>query len=235
MEIDLTIEQTGPHEAIPYELLYEADPSREAVADYIARGSCYIARIEGRTVGVSVLLRTRPFTMELVNLCVAEPYRRQGIATRLIAHAAERARAAECRILEVGTGNAGIGQLGALPALRLFDRVDRKGLFRQVLPGADLRKRNRVPGHGSAQNGTITADSPTRPPAACERRNRHTRPLGPVCGRNGIRWIKEEAASDHRSVDRTSGVLPHKQGRKGPAVAPLPILLYGRYCTESFR
>ena len=97
MEIDLTIEQTGPHEAIPYELLYEADPSREAVADYIARGSCYIARIEGRTVGVSVLLRTRPFTMELVNLCVAEPYRRQGIATRLIAHAAERARAAECR------------------------------------------------------------------------------------------------------------------------------------------
>lgn len=29
MEIDLTIEQTGPHEAIPYELLYEADPSRE--------------------------------------------------------------------------------------------------------------------------------------------------------------------------------------------------------------
>ena len=86
MEIDLTIEQTGPHEAIPYELLYEADPSREAVADYIARGSCYIARIEGRTVGVSVLLRTRPFTMELVNLCVAEPYRRQGIATRLIAH-----------------------------------------------------------------------------------------------------------------------------------------------------
>ena len=111
MEIDLTIEQTGPHEAIPYELLYEADPSREAVADYIARGSCYIARIEGRTVGVSVLLRTRPFTMELVNLCVAEPYRRQGIATRLIAHAAERARAAECRILEVGTGNAGIGQL----------------------------------------------------------------------------------------------------------------------------
>ena len=111
MEIDLTIEQTGPHEAIPYELLYEADPSREAVADYIARGSCYIARIEGRTVGVSVLLRTRPFTMELVNLCVAEPYRRQGIATRLIVHAAERARAAECRILEVGTGNAGIGQL----------------------------------------------------------------------------------------------------------------------------
>ena len=111
MEIDLTIEQTGPHEAIPYELLYEADPSREAVADYIARGSCDIARIEDRTVGVSVLLRTRPFTMELVNLCVAEPYRRQSIATRLIAHAAERARAAECRILEVGTGNAGIGQL----------------------------------------------------------------------------------------------------------------------------
>ena len=54
MEIDLTIEQTGPHEAIPYELLYEADPSREAVADYIARGSCYIARIEGRTASTAV-------------------------------------------------------------------------------------------------------------------------------------------------------------------------------------
>ena len=95
MEIDLTIEQAGLQEPIPYEL----------------RGTCYIARLGGRSVGVSVLLRTRPFTMELVNLCVAEPYRRQGIATRLIAHAAERARAAKCRILEVGTGNAGIGQL----------------------------------------------------------------------------------------------------------------------------
>ena len=111
MEIDLTIEQAGLQEPIPYELLYEADPSREAVADYIARGTCYISRLGGRTVGVSVLLRTRPFTMELVNLCVAEPYRRQGIATRLVAHAAERARAAKCRILEVGTGNEGIDQL----------------------------------------------------------------------------------------------------------------------------
>ena len=159
MEIDLTIEQTGPHEAIPYELLYEADPSREAVADYIARGSCYIARIEGRTVGVSVLLRTRPFTMELVNLCVAEPYRRQGIATRLIAHAARGG----VPYTRSGNRQRRDRPTGALPALRLFDRVDRKGLFRQVLPGADLRKRNRVPGHGSAQNGTITADSPTRP------------------------------------------------------------------------
>ena len=203
MEIDLTIEQTGPHEAIPYELLYEADPSREAVADYIARGSCYIARIEGRTVGVSVLLRTRPFTMELVNLCVAEPYRRQGIATRLIAHAAERARAAECRILEVGTGNAGIGQLALYQRCGFSIESIEKDYFVRYYPEPIY------------ENGT--------------------RPLGPVCGRNGIRWIKEEAASDHRSVDRTSGVLPHKQRRKGPAVAPLPILLYGRYCTESFR
>ncbi|MFQ8827220.1 MAG: GNAT family N-acetyltransferase [Alistipes sp.] len=90
-------------------MLYEADPSREAVADYIARGMLH-SPARGRTVGVSVLLRTRPFTMELVNLCVAEPYR--GKASPPADRPCRRkARAAKCRILEVGTGNAGIGQL----------------------------------------------------------------------------------------------------------------------------
>ena len=64
-------------EELPYDLLYEADPSREAVDDYTRCGKCYGAfDSDGLPVGICVLLRTRPFTMELVNLSVRTGFRR---------------------------------------------------------------------------------------------------------------------------------------------------------------
>lgn len=106
----MVIKRMKPEEA-PYGLLYEADPSREAVADYLERGECYAAFMGDTPAGVYVLLRTRPFTMELVNIAVDEAHRRKGIAKQMIAHCVERARESGCSVLEVGTGNAGIGQL----------------------------------------------------------------------------------------------------------------------------
>ena len=75
----IEIRQLNPREPFPWKLLYTADPSREAVADYTARGVCFGAWESGKIIGVSVLLRTRPFTMELVNLAVEESCQGRGV------------------------------------------------------------------------------------------------------------------------------------------------------------
>ena len=67
----------------PWELLLLGDESPESVADYIDRGDCYVATAEGRTVGVCMLIRTHPFTAEIVNLAVDPAYQRRGIGTLL--------------------------------------------------------------------------------------------------------------------------------------------------------
>ena len=99
-------------EELPYDLLSEADPSREAVDDYTRRGKCYGAfDSDGLPVGICVLLRTRPFTMELVNLSVRTDFQRRGIGKSLIEYAKHKSRSERCTVLEVGTANAGTGQL----------------------------------------------------------------------------------------------------------------------------
>ena len=67
------------------ELLLLADEVEASVADYIGRGTCYAACDGGRIVGQYVLIHTRPFTAE--------------------------ARRAGFRLLEIGTGNSGFGQI----------------------------------------------------------------------------------------------------------------------------
>lgn len=105
------IEVLKDTDEIPYELLYLADPSEKAVADYLRRGTCYIGYLNNKVVAEYVLLPTRPFTVELVNLAVNEEYQGKGYGKRMIQHAIEISRKEEYNVLEVGTGNAGIGQL----------------------------------------------------------------------------------------------------------------------------
>ena len=93
------------------ELLLLADEVEASVADYIGRGTCYAACDGGRIVGQYVLIHTRPFTAEVVNIAVVPDRQRQGIATALLAHAADTARRAGFRLLEIGTGNSGFGQI----------------------------------------------------------------------------------------------------------------------------
>ncbi len=96
---------------IPYHLLYLADESITAVADYIHRGEMYMGQVNGEIIGIYVLLPTRPFTIELINLAVDEAYQGKGYGKALIRHAIETAKEKGYKVLEVGTGNAGIGQL----------------------------------------------------------------------------------------------------------------------------
>ena len=95
----------------PMDLLLLADPSREIVEEYVKRGECFLAEMESEIVGVYVLLPTRPETVELVNVAVAEEFHVQGIGKKLVKHAIQTAKDKGYQTIEVGTGNSSIGQL----------------------------------------------------------------------------------------------------------------------------
>ena len=93
------------------ELLLLADESEASVNDYLPRSRCYAAFEGGQIIGQYLLLHTRPFTAEVVNIAVAPDRQRQGVGTALLQHAIRSAREAGFRILEIGTGNSGTGQI----------------------------------------------------------------------------------------------------------------------------
>lgn len=96
---------------MPLELLLLADPSKIIVEDYVAKGECFIAENEEQTIGVYVLLPTRPQTVEIVNVAVAENYQGKGIGKSLVSHAIRVAKTQGYKTIEIGTGNSSIGQL----------------------------------------------------------------------------------------------------------------------------
>lgn len=98
-------------EQFPMSLLLLADPSVEVVESYIHRGRCFVGEMNNQIVGVYVLIDTRPQTVELVNVAVAEQEQGKGIGKQLVCHAIETARSLGYKTMELGTGNAGIGQL----------------------------------------------------------------------------------------------------------------------------
>ena len=93
------------------DLLLLADPSKEFVLEYMKRGECFVAEIEQQTVGIYVLLPTRPKTVELVNIAVAVKQQGRGIGKQLIVNAMKTAKAKGYKTIEIGTGNSSIGQL----------------------------------------------------------------------------------------------------------------------------
>ncbi|MCP3739991.1 GNAT family N-acetyltransferase [Rossellomorea sp. BNER] len=95
----------------PISLLLLADPSPTIVEEYIKRGECFVAESEKQIVGVYVLLPTRPNTVELVNVAVAEELHGRGIGKQLVMDAIQTAKTKGFKTIEIGTGNAGIGQL----------------------------------------------------------------------------------------------------------------------------
>lgn len=107
-----TIRRLMEKDKAPYHLLLLADPSRQAVDEYLQRGICYLGFYENEIIGVYILLRTRPFTMEVVNLAVKEEFQGKGIGKKLLLDALYKARDYEVKTLELGTGNSSLRQLG---------------------------------------------------------------------------------------------------------------------------
>lgn len=109
--MDLSIKKLAGDEAAPYDLLLLADPSMTIVDDYLKRGVCYSASYQGEIIGVFVLLKTRPETIEIVNVAVREDYQGKGIGKSLILEAIAQAKAERVKTVEIGTGNSGMTQL----------------------------------------------------------------------------------------------------------------------------
>ncbi|MBW8349221.1 GNAT family N-acetyltransferase [Bacillus sp. IITD106] len=99
------------NEEPPISLLLLADPSQELISDYIKRGECFVAEDNHKKIGVFVLLPTRPSTIELVNIAVAENYQGKGIGKQLVMDAMNRAKIKGYKTMEVGTANSSINQL----------------------------------------------------------------------------------------------------------------------------
>lgn len=107
----LIIQRMDTEEEVPLHLLLLADPSVKAVSEYCSRGICHAAYIGDEIVGIYVLIRTRPFTLELINIAVEEEYQGRGIGKKLVFDAIQRAKEEGAKVLEVGTGNSSISQL----------------------------------------------------------------------------------------------------------------------------
>lgn len=107
----MEIRKLNKNEKLPMKLLLMADPSRKIVESYVKRGECFVAEIEQQIIGVYVLLPTRPGTVELVNVAVAEGQHGRGIGKQLVMDAIKVARARGYKTIDIGTGNSSIGQL----------------------------------------------------------------------------------------------------------------------------
>ena len=107
--IDAIIEQTNS--TIPNDLLLLSDPLEEVISEYIHLSTKFIARINTKIVGALLLLRTRPRTMEIMNISVYEEYQNKGIGKKLINKAIEYAIENKIKVLEIGTGNPGVMQM----------------------------------------------------------------------------------------------------------------------------
>ncbi|OKP88590.1 acetyltransferase [Paenibacillus helianthi] len=107
----MKIRPLNSNEEIPFDLLLLADPSKEIVKEYLGRGQCLVALINEEIIGVLVLIRTRPETIEIVNIAVQEDYQGIGIGKKLIVYSIDKAREEKAKTIEIGTGNSSVHQL----------------------------------------------------------------------------------------------------------------------------
>jgi len=107
----MNIRNLKSDEKVPMKLLLEADPSRKMVKEYVDRGQGFIAEIGKEIIGAFVLLPTRPGTVEIMNIAVAEENRGRGIGKQLIEEAIKISKKRKYKTIEVGTGNSSVGQL----------------------------------------------------------------------------------------------------------------------------
>lgn len=106
-----TIRPIQDKKLIPHALLLSADPSEESLNSYLESSIAFGAFRNSELLGIVLAMATRPFTMELLNLAVEEKHQNSGIGKALIRKTIETARHLGFHTIEVGTGNAGIGQL----------------------------------------------------------------------------------------------------------------------------
>ncbi|MGG0642997.1 GNAT family N-acetyltransferase [Sporosarcina gallistercoris] len=95
----------------PMDLLVLADPSKQKIEAYLAKGDCFVAEIEHRIIGAYVLFQTAPGNVEIMNIAVTEDLQGRGIGKELVLDAIQLAKHQGHTTIHVATGNSSIGQL----------------------------------------------------------------------------------------------------------------------------
>ena len=94
-----------------YDLLLEADPSKNLVTHYFKRSFTFEVIKNNELVGIIVLIETRPETLEVVNVSVHPDYQNQGIGQEILQFAINYGREHHFIVLEIGTGSTSFSQL----------------------------------------------------------------------------------------------------------------------------
>jgi ribosomal protein S18 acetylase RimI-like enzyme len=111
MADDLKVRLLAPGEPYPWALLLLADPEQAMVEEYLGRGRCFVAYLNGELIGEFVLAENAAGHQELMNVAVVEERQGQGWGKRLVLAAIAEARNLGASRLEVATGNSSLGQL----------------------------------------------------------------------------------------------------------------------------
>jgi len=109
--LDLHIELLTDKQEVPFDLLELADPSRAQIRSNLTTGSCYVAKIESKIVGVIILSKIDLTTIEIKNIAVKESEQGKGIGKVLLKYAEKISQELDYKKLIIGTGNSSIGQL----------------------------------------------------------------------------------------------------------------------------
>lgn len=108
---NLFIKPLEQGDEIPFDLLLSADPSKEAIMQYLPYSAIYLAFIPGKLIGVYVLYRIDDQTIEIKNIAVIEAYQGLGVGKLLLKDAAQIAFDGGYSAISIGTSNTSIGQL----------------------------------------------------------------------------------------------------------------------------
>lgn len=109
--MNIRISKLKSNNDAPMDLLLFADPSEELVKSYLEKGTCYIAELDGETVGVILIMETKPKTVEVMNLAVKEELHNKGIGKQLLLFVIEEIKKGDTKTIEIGTGNPGVVQM----------------------------------------------------------------------------------------------------------------------------
>jgi ribosomal protein S18 acetylase RimI-like enzyme len=108
---DILIRPLDKGEAIPYELLLDADPSMDAISKYLASSDIYVASLAGRVIATFVLHSPNADTIEIKNIAVEEQLQNKGIGKLLLTNATQIAIEKGATSIVIGTSNASVAQL----------------------------------------------------------------------------------------------------------------------------
>ena len=94
-----------------FDLLLEADPSKELVENYFNRSMTFEVLKDSELVGIIVLIETRPDSIEIVNISVHENHQNKGYGQEILRFAIQYAKENGFVVLDIGTGSTSFSQL----------------------------------------------------------------------------------------------------------------------------